>query len=513
MSSYIKLQNGSDIRGIALSGVEGEIPNLCKEDAEKIAKGFLAWLCEYAGKDPNEIVISIGRDPRLSGKTLLDGFVKGLKPYGVVVYDCGLASTPAMFMSTKFEQYSCDAAVMITASHLPYNRNGFKFFTEDGGLNKTEIKEILKNAEISDDFFSAYNNIEHDVVEKKLMDDYSKHLRRIIVDGIFREEKRDLDYDAEKPLLGMNIVVDAGNGAGGFYAKSVLAPLGADVSNSQFLTPDGTFPNHPPNPENKEAMESICTKVISSKADLGIIFDTDVDRSAAVDRKGRPIGRNEIVALAAALVSEECPETTVVTDSITSDQLTKFIEEELGLKHLRYKRGYKNVIDKAIELNEEGVDSRLAIETSGHAAFKENYFLDDGAYLATKIVIEAAKLSKLDKGIDTLIEGLERPEESVEYRIKINRDEFAEYAKELFDDILDWAIREEGVAVVSPNFEGVRINFDKNNGNGWCLIRMSLHDPLLPLNVESNEKDGCKKIISKLKPILEEYKDLETGLL
>ena len=97
------------------------------------------------------------------------------------------------------------------------------------------------------------------------------------------------------------------------------------------------------------------------------------------------MNRNAIVAMAAALIANGlCRVTTVVTDSITSDQLTEYLEKCLGLKHLRFKRGYKNVINKAKELDQNGVDSQLAIETSGHAAYKENYFLDDGAYLATQ---------------------------------------------------------------------------------------------------------------------------------
>ena len=83
---------------------------------------------------------------------------------------------------------------------------------------------------------------------------------------------------------------------------------------------------------------------------------------------------------------------TVVTDSLTRDGLRAFIEEELGGKQLRFKRGYKNVIDKSIELNHAGVNSPLAIETSGHAALKENYFLDDGAFLATKLLFSLQNL-------------------------------------------------------------------------------------------------------------------------
>ena len=88
---------------------------------------------------------------------------------------------------------------------------------------------------------------------------------------------------------------------------------------------------------------------------------------------GHEISRNAIVALAAALVCEEHPGTTIATDSVTSDELHDFLENVLQVKHLRFKRGYKNVINEAVRLNKEGIDSQLAIETSGHAALKENY--------------------------------------------------------------------------------------------------------------------------------------------
>ena len=105
------------------------------------------------------------------------------------------------------------------------------------------------------------------------MNTYARHLR----------EKIKREVGGEAPLSGLKIVVDAGNGAGGFYADDILKPLGADISGSQFLEPDGNFPNHQPNPENKEAMASVCRAVRENGADLGIIFDTDVDRSSAVD--------------------------------------------------------------------------------------------------------------------------------------------------------------------------------------------------------------------------------------
>ncbi len=128
------------------------------------------------------------------------------------------------------------------------------------------------------------------------------------------------EYD--KPLKGLRIVVDAGNGAGGFFVEKVLAPLGADTTGSQFLEPDGTFPNHIPNPENKDAMQASKQAVLANNADLRIIFDTDVDRMAAVLPDGSPVNRDAIIAIMAAIVAKDYPGSTIVTDSVTSDRLT-----------------------------------------------------------------------------------------------------------------------------------------------------------------------------------------------
>lgn len=312
-----------------------------------------------------------------------------------------------------------------------------------------------------------------------------------------------------RPLEGMKITVDAGNGAGGFYARKVLQPLGADVSSSQYLDPDGMFMNHAPNPEDREAMQSVAMRTLTSSSDLGLIFDTDVDRSAAVDHRGREIARNGIVAMAAALVAEEHPGSTVVTDSITSRQLTRFLEEDLGLRHLRFRRGYRNVINKAVELNEAGTDCQLAIETSGHAALKENYFLDDGAYLATKIVIRAARLKAEGKTLASLIETLEDPAEEKEVRIPVTAPDFASYGQQVLDDLKRYAEDTEGMSLEEPNYEGVRINFPA----GWCLLRKSLHDPLLPMNIAADEAGGAEEILDCMRQFLSAYDGLDQSVL
>ena len=510
-----KLQNGSDIRGISLSGEPGQLPNLTDAEAERLSKGYLLWLCRKTGKSPEALTISVGRDPRLSGNHLKNGIFMGMGPYGVTLLDCGLASTPAMFMSTVFPEYNCDGAIMITASHLPYNRNGFKYFDKNGGLNKSDISQIIAFAQSDQELAAlgapAYTHRQIHILGKRsypareadLMDTYCAHLRRMIQQGVNHPDSY------EKPLTGLKIVVDAGNGSGGFYAKKVLAPLGADISESQYLEPDGMFPNHAPNPEDKAAMESIAMKTLTKEADLGLIFDTDVDRSAAVDHRGREISRNGIVAMAAALVAGQHPGSTVVTDSITSDPLTVFLQEGLKLKHLRFKRGYKNVINKAIELNREGVDCQLAIETSGHAALKENYFLDDGAYLATKIVIKTAQLHREGKTLDSLIADLKQPAEAAEIRIPILASDFSHYGDEILKAMEEFAGQDPVMTVVAPNYEGIRIAFS----HGWCLLRKSLHDPILPLNIESEKNGGCREIRDRIKVFLSAYNQLDLSAL
>ncbi len=495
MFDIMKLQNGSDIRGVAVKTEGGPEVQLDEEMAGRIAGSFMYWLSQKVQKNPVMLKVCVGHDPRISADELMSGVLKGIAMFGGEGYDAGLASTPAMFMSTVLPQFEFDGAIMITASHLPYERNGFKFFTAEGGLEKEDVTEILRLA-------SKYTFIGEFYEERKTnaMQMYAAYLRQMISLGL---------RDVPGGLKGMHIVVDAGNGAGGFYANEVLAPMGADISGSQFLEPDGMFPAHQPNPENQEAMASICKAVAGSKADLGLIFDTDVDRSAAVGPDGRPIARNEIIALAAALAADDYPGGTVVTDSVTSDELHDFLEGKLGLKHFRYKRGYRNVINKAKELCDDGKQAFLAIETSGHAAYKDNYFLDDGAFLATQIVITAAKLKAEGKDITALLDGLGAPAESEEHRFKVTALDYRPVGVRVLEDLAKWAEETEGFETVEPNYEGVRVNFDIEGAKGWFLLRQSLHDPVLPLNIESKTEGGVAKILPLIKEFLAGYPEIQ----
>ena len=493
-----KLQNGSDIRGIAIESGNEKV-NLSPDIASAIGISFVKWLSEVKNKDVNRLQIAIGMDSRITGTVLKKGFISGIVKSGGTAFDCGLASTPAMFMSTVIEEFSCDGAVMITASHLPFNRNGFKFFTSSGGLEKKDITEILDLAASQSPCFDE--NISSEKII--LMDKYSE----IFIDKIRKGINSRINY--LKPLDGMKIAVDAGNGAGGFFVHKVLVPLGADTSGSRFLEPDGNFPNHEPNPENETAMESVRTAVLQSKSDLGIIFDTDVDRAAVVDSSGSIINRNTLVALSSAIVLEEHPGTTVVTDSVTSDGLTVFIEKDLGGKHHRFKRGYKNVINEAIRLNNEGEECLLAIETSGHGALKENYFLDDGAYLAAKIIIMAARLKiESGKSIMSMLEKLIQPVEEMEFRIKLLDSDFLSQGEKIIKSLEGHISLNEGWSVAPKSFEGIRVSCGAPAQKGWFLLRISLHDPVLPLNIESEVTGGVKEITKKIALFLKSFENI-----
>ena len=494
---YKQFKSGTDIRGVASEGVEGQPVNLTDDVVAKMADGFVLWLSKKVSKAPAALTISIGRDSRISGPHIVAICSERFKRCGATVLDCSLASTPSMFMTTV--DLGCDGALQITASHHPFNRNGLKFFTREGGLEGSDIEDILEYAQNGE---SPAESGCGEIRKVDYMTDYAKGLCEKIKSEVNAE-----DYD--HPLKGFKIVVDAGNGAGGFYADKVLAVLGADTTGSRYLDPDGMFPNHIPNPEDATAMASICEAVKEANADLGVIFDTDVDRGGAVDNKGNEINRNRLVAVAAAIALEGNEGGTIVTDSITSSGLKEFIEDTLGGKHYRYRRGYKNVIDKALELNAQGINCPLAIETSGHAAMKENYFLDDGAYLCTKIIIKAAQLRKEGKELDELTAALKEPVESKEVRFKILESDFRACGEKIINDLTAYAMAQEDWNVANDNREGIRVSFDKDNGDGWFLLRLSVHDPIMPLNIESDSVGGVEIIYNKLNEFLKTTSGLE----
>jgi len=492
-----KLKSGSDVRGIAV----GEDAVLTADVAKVLGSAFARYIAAKTGKTIADVSIALGRDRRVSGPALLQGVAEGIVAAGAQAVDYGMCTTPAMYMAILTEGFQPDGSIMVTASHHPWKLNGLKFFTAEGGLGFAELDEVLNIAMIP----AEDNEVPGRVTQTPFLPTYQEHLKQIIINGV--------DPEVQKPLLGLHVVVDAGNGAGGFYAD-MLENLGAWVEGSQFLEPDGHFPNHVPNPENKEAMASIAEAVKRHGADLGVIFDTDCDRAAIVDHTGKEINRNRLIAMISVILLEEMPGATIVTDSVTSSGLADFIKE-WGGEHYRYKRGYRNVIDEAVRLNEAGINCPLAIETSGHAALRDNHFLDDGMYLVTVMLIRAMQLKQQGETLSKLLEGLREPVESTEIRLKVQGEDFAATARQQIEHVLEYASEHEDWHIAPDNREGVRISFDVDGelNSAWFLLRLSVHDPVMPLNAESDVPGGVKAVLAKLYEALKDQEGVDLAPL
>ncbi|CAL0313589.1 unnamed protein product [Lupinus luteus] len=518
MDKIRRLQNGSDVRGVALEGEKGRAVDLTPPAVEAIAESFGEWvikgLQKQQGYPVENVRVSLGRDPRITGAKLSVAVFAGLARAGCMVFNMGLATTPACFMSTLLPPFIYDASIMMTASHLPYTRNGLKFFTRRGGLTSPEVEEICEKAarKYANRLAKVSTLLNVLPIKVDFMSTYTKHLREIIKEKV----NHPLNYDT--PLQGFQIIVNAGNGSGGFFTWDVLDKLGADTFGSLHLKPDGMFPNHIPNPEDKVAMAVTRAAVLENSADLGIVFDTDVDRSGVVDNKGNPINGDKLIALMSAIVLRENPGSTIVTDARTSMALTRFITDRGG-QHCLYRVGYRNVIDKGVQLNKDGIETHLMMETSGHGALRENHFLDDGAYMVLKVIIEMVrmKLEGSDEGIGSLIQDLEEPYESAELRMNIISE--PRYAKakgseavETFRNYIEegrlkgWELDScgdcwvsEGCLVdtndtpasIDAHMYRVKVSDDEHGEHGWFHIRQSIHNPNIALNLQSSIQGGC----------------------
>ncbi|MBN2347507.1 MAG: phosphomannomutase/phosphoglucomutase [Bacteroidales bacterium] len=491
-----KLQNYSDIRGIVVTNERNEEINFTKEIAAKLADAFTSWC---GGKNKTISKIAIGMDSRLLGEELKKSTIECLLNKGIDVIDCGLTITPALYyaIDTKI----ADAGIMITASHLPYNRNGMKFITREGSINYNGLNEIIEIANNP----GIITGLQRGTFEiKEINTPYSEKIKNFIINQVSPEN------NSHKPLEKLKIIIDAGNGASGFVSDKIFSSLGADTSGSINLNPDGNFPDHEPNTESEAALESLQKQVLEKKADIGILFDSDADRCAFVSNNGKKLLHNNLIALISIIVLEENPKATIVTDSITSDELSSFIYKELGGRHHKFRRGYKRVINEAIRLNNEGIDCPLAIETSGHAAFKENNFIDDGVFLAAKVVSYLMKLKiKSNGAYENLYNRFNYSKESIQFRLKIKSENIETESNRIIQTFKKFSENVPGWKIVINNFDGVRITADKCFGDGWLILRLSIHEPVVVLHIESGSKKGISILLTRVDKLLSKISSVD----
>ena len=482
MVDYLEFRKGINIRGIATAVTEDQQIDLTEEVVANIAKAFCVWLTSHTGK--TKVSVAIGYDARLSSPFLCEAAVAGILSIGHDAIVTDLSTTLSMQALLQDDAWQdkrpCDASIMVTGGNLPAEYNGLKLFFGDSQLNADSVESILYLAET---YVHPEVAAPGQRIEVPYMDDYAERLVNVIRKAT----------GEELPLLDKKIVVDAGNGVGGFFVDKVLTPLGADTTGSQHLTPDGNFPHYVPNPEQDEIIASLSNAVLAAKAELGILFSADAERVGMVDQYGNVLNKNRLIALTAAVLLAEKPG-TIVTDSITSDGLTKFIEARGG-KHHRFMRGYQNVINEAIRLNGLDEYTPLAMETSGHAAMLENEFRNDSMYLITRLLIAFVAAAKNGQTLTDLIEDLEQPKEAMEVRLPILDAKDPQLcATRAICEYAAYALRSAYITPADENYEGCRVNYDEKHGDGWAMLRTSLHENTVPVHIESNSEHGALKI-------------------
>ncbi len=469
--SWLKLISGSDIWG--------REDQLTDEFCARTGYAFACMLARRMETAPDRLTIAVGRDDRESSRRIQAALIRGVTAADSDVLDGGACAAPALFMTVARRNEStggaADGAMMVTVdSGLP----AIRFLTVQGGLREADLEQLVRMA--------AETEVPERLVTRiRPMDGYRDFLRG--------RAARLLEDDALKPLLGLVAIVDTGT-AGGTFLADLLEDLGADLD--RLASSDA---------------QRMAQAILDYGADMGVRLDPDCSRAYVFDHRGRDLHGNRMIALLSAMLLEKQPGATIVTDSVTSTGLSAFIAEWGGV-HYRFKRGYRNVIDEAIRLNDEGIDCPLAIETTGHAAFRENGFLDDGIYLALRLGCEVLDRKREGQTLFSLIDDLEEPVETFRTSLGLlDRDDPAAACQEAAEIILSYTLENPDWQPAPDSREGVRITYNLDGGvnNAWLQLRASMHSPTLQVEIGSNVPGGARRILEQLRGLLGDVESLD----
>ncbi len=444
-----------DIRGL----VEQD---LTPENVELIGKAIGTFIRRDGGK-----TLTLGWDIRTSSIQFREIIAHALNSTGCDVIDIGRVSTPVSYFS--LHHLNPDGGVMITGSHNPPEFNGFKISHGLHSLYGGKI-QILKGLIDKKDFETGAGTTR----ETDILDAYMDKVCEVI--------------NIQRPL---KIVVDGGNGCFGIGGPQLLRKLGMDPI-ELYCEPDGTFPNHHPDPTVPEYMQDLMARVPSENADLGIGFDGDADRLGVVDDKGQLLWGDQLLILFARSVLKQHPGTAVVGEVKCSQNLYDDIKKHGGVPVMSA-AGHSLIKNK---MRETG--ALLAGEMSGHMCFKDNYYgFDDAIFAACRILeIVAASSTPLSEMLSDLPETFTTPEIRVDcpdaLKFKIVK-ELTEYFRSRYEVV---------------DIDGVRIQFD----NGWGLVRASNTQPVLVLRFEAKTEDQLNEYQQIVNKQLEQYQpDVKVG--
>ncbi|CAI2717226.1 phosphomannomutase/phosphoglucomutase [Nitrospina watsonii] len=438
-----------DIRGL----VEQD---LSPENVEQIGKAIGTYFRRHGKK-----TLTLGWDIRDSSKTFREILTRALNGTGCDVIDIGMVPTPVAYYS--LHHLEVDGGVMITGSHNPPEFNGFKISFETHSLYGKRIQELKTLIDHSD--FETGNGTAR---EQDIKPGYMDHIAGII--------------NISRPL---KVVLDGGNGCFGIIGPEFFRRLGVEVI-EQYCEPDGTFPNHHPDPTVPRYMADLMTRVKRERADLGIGFDGDADRIGVVDDQGTLLWGDQLLILYARELLQRHPGTAVVGEVKCSRNLFEDIKKHGGQPHMSA-AGHSLIKKKMQE-----TQALLAGEMSGHMCFADSYYgFDDAIYAACRILEIVANTGQ---PVSEMLADLPVMHNTPEIRIDC-------------PDHLKFRVVKEVTETFRAKYDvvdidGVRVEFE----DGWGLLRASNTQPVLVLRFEATSKAKLNAYQELMREQLEPYK-------
>jgi len=395
-------------------------------------------------------VVIVGRDARLSSPELFKALIDGLQASGRDVIDIGTVPSPVLYFAAK--TLPSHSAVMLTGSHNPAEDNGLKIVIGGRTLVEEDIKALKTRIE-NQDFTSGSGGYSQQSVS-------SEYVERVASDVVLA-----------RPF---HVVVDAGNGIAGPIATRVLEALGCTVT-PLFCEPDGSFPNHQPDPSRLENLEDLQRAVVSNNAQLGVAFDGDGDRLGIVTSSGEAIFADRLMMLLAKHVLVSNPGADIIFDVKCSRDLVGVISSNGG-RPLMCRTGHSYLKAKLAETG-----APLAGEMSGHIIFNDRWFGFDDAIYAAARVLEILSMESGDA--DVVFAAFPRSASTPELSVAV-----AEDFKQPFMSALTRKAAFDGGTV--NTLDGIRVDFP----DGWGLVRASNTTASLVMRFEGRDEAALKRI-------------------
>ncbi|MBX9621734.1 MAG: phosphomannomutase/phosphoglucomutase [Alphaproteobacteria bacterium] len=402
--------------------------------------------------------IAVGRDGRLSSPDLQSSLIKGLCEAGIDVYDIGISPTPLLYYAEHV--LPVNGAIMVTGSHNPPTYNGFKI-----SLNHRPFFGEL--------IHSLPRYIRADLHKGK-----GKINKKIISSSYITQLLKDLKLDSS-----LSVVWDPGNGSTCEILKELVQKLPGThlILNGEI---DGTFPSHPPDPSQPNNLHELQKNVLTRKAHLGIAFDGDGDRMAAIDDKGHIFAGDQLLLIFACDLLKSYPHATIVVDIKTSQGVFDRINHSKG-NALMWKTGHSHIKEK---MRESG--ALLGGEMSGHFFFKEGYYgFDDGIKAALKLL---QILEETKKSLSDYYNQLPHLFSSSEIRIPCPANRKFQIPLNIKE-----ALSVQGASI--NDIDGIRIQSEE----GWWLLRASNTQDALVARCEGYTKEGLENMKLQIKKALE----------